>query len=238
MTQGLSQRRLLLISNSFCFGRGYLEHCAQYIKEFLGGVTKILFIPYALKDWDKYLATAREGFGKMGIEAIGIQSYGNPVEALGWYSVVFVGDGNTFRLLKTLYDKNMMSAINSLVASGSLSYLGASAGANIAGPTIMTTNDMPIVFPETFVGLGLIPFQINPHFIDADPTSKHMGETWEKRLAEFHEENDSTIIGMREGSWITVENGTANLHGTTGAKLFIKGQPPKEWDGQPLALWP
>jgi dipeptidase E len=108
--------------------------------------------------------------------------------------------------------------------------MGSSAGANLACPTIKTTNDMPIVQPADFQALGLVGFQINPHYIDADPNSRHMGETREKRIAEFHEENDLTVIGLREGSWIVVDQGRATLHGETGAKIFPKGKAPVEWD--------
>jgi dipeptidase E len=144
---------------------------------------------------------------------------------------VFVGGGNTFRLLKTLQDGGMLDQIRRRALDG-MRYMGSSAGANLAGPTIKTTNDMPIVQPADFNALGLVGFQINPHFIDADPNSKHMGETREKRIAEFHEENPLTVIGLREGSWIVVDQGRATLHGETGAKIFRKGNAPVEWDRQ------
>jgi dipeptidase E len=144
---------------------------------------------------------------------------------------VFVGGGNTFRLLKTLQDGGLLDQIRRKVLDG-MRYMGSSAGANLACPTIKTTNDMPIVQPADFHALGLVTFQINPHYIDADPNSRHMGETREKRISEFHEENDLTVIGLREGSWIVVDQGRATLHGETGAKIFLKGNAPAEWDRQ------
>ena len=129
----------------------------------------------------------------------------------------------------------MLDRIRRKVLDGML-YMGSSAGANLACPTIKTTNDMPILQPADFNALGLVGFQINPHYIDADPNSRHMGETREKRIAEFHEENDLTVIGLREGSWIVVDQGRATLHGQTGAKIFVKGEAPTEWDRQ--TDWP
>ncbi|MBZ5620496.1 MAG: dipeptidase PepE [Acidobacteriia bacterium] len=144
---------------------------------------------------------------------------------------IFVGGGNTFRLLKTVEDSGLLDQIPQKVRGGML-YMRSSAGANLACPTIKTTNDMPIVQPAHFNAFGLVSFQINPHYIDADPNSKQMGETREKRLAEFHEENNLTVIGLREGSWIAVDQGRATLHGETGAKIFVKGEAPAEWERQ------
>ncbi|MBI3957032.1 MAG: dipeptidase PepE [Candidatus Kerfeldbacteria bacterium] len=235
MSQSTAQRRVMLISNSYCFGRGYLEHCAAAIRSFLGTLTHVAFVPYALQDWDRYTATVRETLGKLGIDVIGVHNF-RPLK-LAQAQAVFVGGGNTFRLLHTLYTMNSLSVIREAVGSG-VPYIGASAGANLAGPTIKTTNDMPIVQPPSFDALGIVPFQINPHFIDADPSSKHMGETREKRIAEFHEEpeNSAMVIGIREGSWITVEGSVATLFGTTGAKIFIQGEASREWDGGHLTV--
>ena len=239
MTSVEDRRRLMLISNSFCFGKGYLEHCAEAILEFLGTIRSLVFIPFALKDWNKYLQIARAGFDKMGIKATGIhelEPVNKPDQVIRDAEAGFVGGGNTFRLLNLLYKTNVYSGLRQRVNEG-MPYLGASAGSNMACPTIMTTNDMPIVFPPSFAALGFVPFQINPHYIDPDPNSKHMGETRDKRIAEFHEENGPDVIGLREGSWIIVEEGSATLHGTTGAKIFVKGEQPKEWEpGRRLVL--
>lgn len=237
------KRRVMLISNSFCHGRGYLEHAVEAIQTFLGPINNLLFVPYALQDWDKYADTASQGFERMGINIQPIHRCPNPHDSLLHADAIFVGGGNTFRLLNTLYELELMGAIyratNGSRHNATMPYIGASAGANLAGPTIMTTNDMPIVCPPNFRAFDLVPFQVNPHYIDPDPTSTHMGETRDKRIAEFHEveENDAMVVGMREGSWVTVENGIAKLHGTTGAKLFRKGESPAEWNDGPLTLW-
>ncbi|MFH0828945.1 MAG: dipeptidase PepE [Candidatus Kerfeldbacteria bacterium] len=232
----MAQQRLLLISNSFSFGQGYLEHCRDAVSGFLGPNGTILFIPFALADWAGYTAIAREGFGKMGISVVGIHEVDDGfVAGIRDAEAIFVGGGNTFRLLNTFYHHQLLDVIKEAVENG-VPYLGASAGSNVACPTIKTTNDMPIVWPPSCIALNLFPYQINPHYLDPDPASKHMGETRDKRIAEFLEENDTTVIGMREGSWIVAGNGGATLCGTTGAKLFVKGAEPREWEGGLLSL--
>ncbi|MEO8597946.1 MAG: dipeptidase PepE [Candidatus Solibacter sp.] len=218
--------RLMLISSSVAHGHGYLEHCAASLLDFLGSIRKVTFLPYALKDWDAYTRKARDGFAKFGVEVESVGADGRP--DLQTAEAIFVGGGNTFRLLCQMQEYELIEPIRQRVAGGML-YMGASAGSNLACPTIKTTNDMPIVFPRSFDALGLVHFQINPHYIDADPASTHMGETREKRLAEFHEENDTRVIGLREGSWLRVDGDRATLGGTTGAKLFVKGAAPEEW---------
>ena len=140
---------------------------------------------------------------------------------------VFLGGGNTFRLLKCLYDYNLIEQIRSRVLDG-IPYIGSSAGSNVAGPTIKTTKDMPIVYPPSFDALGLVPFQISPHFQDPDPNSTHMGETQEERILQFLEENDTTVAGLREGAMVRVENGATTLKGSSGARIFRKGRAPVE----------
>jgi dipeptidase E len=141
---------------------------------------------------------------------------------------VFVGGGNTWRLLKALYEMDLLALIRARVLEGSLLYAGASAGSNVAGPTIKTTNDMPIVETPSLQALGLVSFQINPHYLDPDPASKHMGETRETRLREFHEENDTPVVGLREGAILRVEGESIVLKGQAGARLFRRGQEPVE----------
>jgi dipeptidase E len=228
-------KKLLLISNSVCHGRPYLDHCADAIRRFLGGVTTITFVPYAARDWDGYARQVRGALADFGLKVESVHENGSWPHTLPDNPAVFVGGGNTFRLLKTLQDGGLLDQIRRKVLDG-MRYMGSSAGANLACPTIKTTNDMPIVQPVDFHALGLVGFQINPHYIDADPNSKHMGETREKRIAEFHEENDLAVIGLREGSWIVVDQGRATLHGETGAKIFLRGNAPAEWDGQ--TDWP
>jgi len=142
-------------------------------------------------------------------------------------AAIFVGGGNTFRLLDRLYRNDLLEPIRRRVRAG-MPYLGASAGTVISGPTIGTTNDMPIVHPPKLASLGFVTFQLNCHYIDADPGSKHMGETREVRLREFHEEHDTPIAGLREGAWLRIENDRIHLGGAAGAKIFIKGRPPSE----------
>jgi dipeptidase E len=215
--------RLLLISNSTLHGYGYLDHAAKVISSFLSGRPRVLFVPWALKDCDGYAAKARERFLAMGIALDSIHTASDPVQAVGHADAFFVGGGNTFRLLKALQDSGALEAIRRRVRSG-VPYVGSSAGSNVAAPTIRTTNDMPIVQPASLDALGLVPFQINPHFLDPDPGSKHMGETREERLVQYLEENDVPVIGLREGAWLRVEQSAVNLEGTTGARIFRRGQ--------------
>lgn len=148
---------------------------------------------------------------------------------------VFVGGGNSFRLLKRLYETGLVEGIRQVVRRGD-PYMGASAGSNVACPTIKTTNDMPIVEPPTLEGLGLIRFQMNPHYVDRDPDVPHGGETREQRIAEFHEENTAPVIGLREGSWLLVGADGVTLAGVKTARLFLIGEPPVELDPGPIAL--
>jgi dipeptidase E len=221
-------RRLLLMSTSTVFGTGYLEHGFPELREFLGSRKRVLFIPYALADHEGYAARARAAFLSIGYALDSIHEAASAKEALRAAEAVFVGGGNTWRLLKTLYDMDLMSMLRTRVLDGSLLYAGASAGSNLAGPTLKTTNDMPIVEPPTFSALGLVSFQINPHYLDPDPGSKHMGETRETRLREFHEENDTPVVGLREGAILRVEGESVVLKGQAGARLFRRGQEPVE----------
>jgi dipeptidase E len=213
--------RLLLISNSTQHGRGYLDHCANEIQNFLGAVKKILFIPYALQDWDGYTAKTRERYALMDIEAKGIHEFSDGQQAIKEAQAIHIGGGNTFRLLKELYDENLVDIIRERVNAG-IPYIGASAGTNVATVSIKTTNDMPIVYPPSFDALNLVPFNINPHYMDANPDSTHQGETREQRIKEFHEMNDTTVVGLREGALLRIENSTVKLLGINGAKVFKK----------------
>ena len=219
--------RVLLISNSTLFGSGYLDHAESEIRDFLGDSKRVLFVPFALYDRDAYAASARDRFKRMGYELTSVHNAGDPFQAVAETEAIFIGGGNTFRLLKTLYDQSLLDPIRRRVAKG-MPYIGSSAGSNVAAPTIKTTNDMPIVQPPSFDALGLVSFQINPHYLDADPNSKHMGETREKRILEFLEENDTPVLGLREGAIARCENGTTVLKGSTGARIFRRGQEPIE----------
>ena len=222
-----SQSRVLLISNSTVYGRGYLDHVETAIKEFLGQRRDVLFFPFALHDRDAYAAKAAARFAEMGYAMHSAHAVANPNEAVEAADAFFVGGGNTFRLLKALQDVDLVEAIQRKVKDGT-PYIGSSAGSNVAGPTIKTTKDMPIVQPRTFDALGLVPFQISPHFQDPDPNSTHMGETQEERILQFLEENETPVLGMREGAWVISENGRVILHGSTGARIFRRGKAPIE----------
>jgi dipeptidase E len=220
-------KRVLLISNSTLYGSGYLDHAASEIGDFLGNVKTVLFVPYALHDRDDYASKARERFRKMGYDLGSIHTAPDPAKAVNDAEAIFIGGGNTFRLLKALYDTDVLQLIASRVTAG-MPYIGSSAGSNVAGPTIRTTNDMPIVEPPSFEALGLVPFQLNPHFLDTDPKSTHMGETREERILQFLEENDTPVAGLREGAMLVAENDSYLLKGSSGARIFRKGQEPFE----------
>ena len=195
--------RILLISNSTVHGRGYLDHVEEQIKMFLGDARKVLFFPFALFDRDDYAAKAKSRFAAMGYGLESAHTTDNPSAAVEKTDAIFIGGGNTFRLLKALQDLDLLEPIRRKVRSGA-PYIGSSAGSNVAGPTIKTTKDMPIVQPRSFDSLGLVPFQISPHYLDPDPNSTHMGETQEERILQFLEENETPVVGIREGAWMLI----------------------------------
>ena len=220
-------RRLLLISNSTLFGSGYLEHAETEICDFLPTATRVLFIPFALANRDAYAEQARARYVKMGYALDSLHQAPNKVQSVNDAEAIFIGGGNTFRLLKALYDFDLLAPIKTRVSRG-MPYIGSSAGSNVAAPTIRTTNDMPIVEPPSLAALGLVSFQINPHYLDPDPGSRHMGETREERLLQYLEENETPVIGLREGAIIRIEKGSTLLKGSTGARIFRRGQAPLE----------
>ena len=219
--------RVLLISSSTVYGRGYLDHVESEIKSFLGGARRVLFFPFALHDRDAYTATARKRFEAMGYSLDSAHQAAVPRKAVEETDAIFIGGGNTFRLLKALEDLNLIEAIRRKVNSGA-PYVGSSAGSNVAGPTIKTTKDMPIVQPRSFESLGLVPFQISPHYLDPDPNSTHMGETQEERILQFLEENDTPVVAIREEAWFLCNEGTVTLKGQAGARIFRRGRIPVE----------
>jgi len=177
-------KRLLLISNSTLFGSGYLDHAQNEICHFLGKRVRIAFVPFAMFDRSGYAVQARERLRGMGYEAVSVHGVSNPQRLIAESDAVFVGGGNTFRLLKGLYDFDLLSIIRMCVERG-MPYIGASAGSIVACPTLKTTKDMPIVQPPSFEALGLVEFQISPHYLDPDPSSTHMGETQEARISQY-----------------------------------------------------
>ena len=212
--------RLLLISSSNVHGFGYLDHPEPAMRAFLGAARRVAFVPFAARDHDAYMTKIRERLAKMDLDVISIDD-------LDRADAIFVGGGNTFRLLKALYDRDLLTAIRDRVRAG-LPYLGSSAGTVIAAPTMQTTNDMPIIEPPSFAALGLIDFQINPHYLDADPQSTHRGETREERIREYLEENERPVIGLREGSILRIEDGAITLLGEKTARVFRRGSDPVE----------
>src|SRR5262245_57311734 len=221
--------RLLLISNSTLHGSGYLDHCAPAIERFLGpDVRRVLFVPYALFDRDAYTARARQRFARMGFELESVHDAQSGARAaVERAEALFIGGGNTFRLLDALWRHDLIEPIARRVREG-VPYIGSSAGSNVACVTIKTTNDMPIVQPPTLDALSLVPFNINPHYLDPIQGSTHMGEPREERILQFHEENLPPVVGLREGAWLRVDDGAVMLEGSTGARLFKRGQTPEE----------
>ena len=221
---------MIIASTSTVWGSNYLEYLMPELKEFFKDIREILFIPYARPggiSWDTYTSLASEAFSAIGIKVRGIHTFDDPKTAVSNAEAIFTGGGNTFLLVKTLYEFGLMSEVANSVNNGTL-YLGTSAGSNITGISMQTTNDMPIVYPPSFKTLGLIPFNINPHYLDPDPDSRHKGETRETRIREFHAFNTEAVLGLREGSWLEVSGERIVLKGNLQARLFRKDRKPEE----------
>ncbi len=222
--------KLLLISNSTNPGEQYLDYPKHRIKEFLGDKhVKALFIPYAAVTftYDDYELKVRDRFREIGHDVISIHHYTDPVSAVQKASAIVVGGGNTWMLLKLLRDNKLIEPVRKKVLAGT-PYIGWSAGSNVACPTLRTTNDMPVVQPSSFRAFNLIPFQINPHFLDANPEG-HAGETREQRIEEFIEVNpDLWVAGLREGTMFIIEGADIRLSGPRKARIFRKDHEPLE----------
>jgi dipeptidase E len=225
MTLGPSTR-LLLISTSSVYGSGYLDHAEAEIRDHLGTARRVLFVPYALANHEAYAERARERFERMGYGCDSIHN-GDPAANVARADAIFIGGGNTFRLLKALYDNSLIEPIRKRVFAG-MPYIGASAGTNVACPTIRTTNDMPIVEPPSLSALHLFPWQINPHYLDSNPSADNMVETREERLLQYLEENRTPVLGLREGSMVRVSRGEAWVKGIASVRLFRHGIAPIE----------
>ncbi len=222
--------RLLIISTSKIHGSTYMEYIAEEVKDFLGDKNELLFIPYAQPggiSYDEYTRLPKEVLRKFGINVKGLHEYASAPEAIAQAQAIFTGGGNTFLLLKTLYEKGLVGPLREAIAKGT-PYMGSSAGSNITGISIGTTNDMPIVYPPSFEALQFLPFNINPHYLDPNPSSKHQGETRETRINEFHFQNEQKVIGLREGSWLRVEGKKIVLKGEHSARLFEAGKQAQE----------
>ncbi len=226
--------RSLLLSNSFQHGKGFLDHADDDIESFLGPIRRIAFVPYAAHDWEAATANASKKFAAMGYELFSIHQ--DTEAALKRAEAFFVGGGNTFRLLYRLYEQEVFDAIQDGVNAGK-PFIGSSAGSIVAGPTLKTTKDMPVLEPESFNCFHFVAFQISPHYLDPDPNSTHMGETQEERIGHFLEENDAKVVGLREGSILRTEGSSTTLLGPNPARLFQRQAPPVECPPGPLK-WP
>ncbi|KAJ1521613.1 hypothetical protein ONE63_003262 [Megalurothrips usitatus] len=229
----MGARSLLLLSNSTLHNGKYLEWAKPEILDILTrkNVTRVLFVPFASFQHDEYTNTVKQALEPWGFQVEGIHSAPDPVQAVEKAESIFIGGGNTFLLLRTLYSNGLIGPIRKQVLENGVPYIGSSAGTNVATVSINTTNDMPIVYPPSFSALGLVPFNINPHYQDPDPNSKHMGETREKRINEYHEiESSPPVLGLREGSLLLVEGNSALLKGHFKARLFARGKEPTEYE--------
>ena len=223
-------KKLLIASTSTVYGGGYLEYLQPALTSFFKGVTIVLFIPYARPggiSYEAYTKKVKEAFATIDIEVQGIHEFKNPKRAVQEAQAIFTGGGNTFELVHQLYANDLLVDLKEVIENGT-PYLGTSAGSNICGVSMMNTNDMPVVYPPSFVTLGLIPFNINAHYLDPIQGSTHMGETRETRIQEFHFYNETPVVGLREGSWLEVMGSKIILKGNLTARLFQKGTHPIE----------
>ena len=227
-------KNVIIASTSTLHGGEYLEYIMPELKSLFIDCKTILFIPYARPggiSHDEYTSKVASAFAIINKEVKGIHEFENAAKAIKNAEGIFTGGGNTFLLVSQLHKYNIMKVLADTVKSGT-PYLGSSAGSNICGLTMQTTNDMPIVYPSSFQTLGLIPFNLNPHYLDPDGQSKHMGETRETRIKEFHAFNNCPVLGLREGSWLEVINEKIILKGNLTARLFRKNETPLEIESE------
>jgi dipeptidase E len=223
-------KNLIIASTSTIHGGSYLDYLLTVLEQHFENCETVLFIPYARPGGiteDAYTENVRAAFLKINKKVVGLHSFENPAEAIASAKGIFTGGGNTFLLVTQLYENQVMEALAKAIENGT-SYLGTSAGSNITGISMQTTNDMPIVYPPSFKTLGAIPFNLNPHYLDPDSNSKHMGETRETRLKEFHAFNSIPVLGLREGSWLDVKGESIVLKGSLTARWFTQNQDPIE----------
>jgi dipeptidase E len=225
-------KNIILASTSTVHGSGYLEYLLKDLTELFTKIDEILFIPFARPNGvshDEYTEGVQKVFSKLSIKVTGLNSYTNKIKAIKNAKGIFVGGGNTFVLVNALYKYSLMEILKSSITGGT-PYLGTSAGSNICGLYLGTSNDMPIVYPPSFETLGIVPFNINPHYLDPDPNSTHMGETRETRINEFHKFNSIPVIGLREGSFIQIKHTDHFLRGKLSARIFEQSKAPYEVD--------
>lgn len=221
---------IILASTSTLFGGEFLEYLKEELISLYSGIDEIIFIPFARPggiSYDDYTAKADSFFKTINIKVKGLHEFDNKTEALNNAKGFFTGGGNTFLLVKTLHEENLMSVLKRNIESGK-PYLGCSAGSNIGGQNMKTTNDMPIVYPPSFDCMGLVPFNINPHYIDPNPDLKHNGETRETRIKEFLTQNDLKVVGLREGNWIRRKGDKISVEGSEKTRIFERNKEPYE----------
>lgn len=223
-------KNIIIASTSTVHGGDYLDYLLPELSEHFKYSKTILFIPFARPggiSHEEYTAKVALAFAKINKEVKGIHEFEDLSSAIINAEGIFTGGGNTFLLVTQLYQNKIMTVLAETVKSGT-PYLGTSAGSNICGLSMQTTNDMPIIYPPSFLTLGLVPFNLNPHYLDPDIDSKHMGETRETRINEFHAFNNVPVLGLREGSWLAVKEGKTTLKGNLTARLFMPNQTPVE----------
>jgi dipeptidase E len=223
-------KNLIIASTSTLHNGGYLDYLLPILESHFAKASTILFIPYARPGGvthDEYTTKVREALHKIGKNVQGLHEFENPIQAIQNAQAIFTGGGNTFLLVSELYRNNVITILEQKLKEGT-PYLGTSAGSNICGLTMGTTNDMPILYPPSFRTLGMVPFNINPHYLDPDSNSTHMGETRETRINEFHKFNPQPVIGLREGSWLEVKGEKIILKGSLTARWFVANRVPIE----------
>ena len=221
---------IVLASTSTLFGGNYLEYLTEEIKILYNGIDEIVFIPFARPggiSHEEYTEKAKGFFAPLGLSVKGLHEFDDKKTAIESAKGFFTGGGNTFLLVKTLHDENLMQLLKENIERGK-PYLGCSAGSNIGGVNMKTTNDMPIVYPSSFDCMGLVPFNINAHYLDPNPDLKHNGETRETRIKEFLTQNDVKVIGLREGNWIRNKDGKISVEGSEMTRVFEKNKAPYE----------
>lgn len=223
-------KKMIVASASTIYGSDFLEYLLPTLKTFFKSISTITFIPYARPSglsYDEYTQKASKAFAKIDKKVVGIHEFSNPKEAIQKAEAIFTGGGNTFELVNQLYKNDILTTLKQVIENGT-PYLGTSAGSNICGVNMKTTNDMPVVYPPSFKTLGLIPFNINAHYQDPDSNSTHMGETRETRIKEFHIYNNISVVGLREGGWLEVKGSAIVLKGGVSARWFEKEKKPIE----------
>lgn len=223
-------KNLLVASTSTIHGGSYLEYILPALSDHFRNIDEVIFVPFARPggiSHDEYTEKASDAFRSIGKELRGLHTFTDPIKAIAEAGGLFTGGGNTFVLVNALHRLELMAPLREAIFLGT-PYLGTSAGSNICGISMQTTNDMPIVYPPSFKTLGAVPFNINPHYLDPNPNSTHMGETRETRIMEFHSQNSIPVVGLREGSWLDVKGDVITLMGKLSARIFLKDKKPYE----------